>query len=113
MVWLDGNPSTLDKSIRRDLELLRMRNFIDPKRFYKANDNGKSAPSRFMLGTVVEAPHEFLSSRLTKSERSSSIFQGALRDDGLRKYVSRVSVDVRRKNAKGWKKSKRSSKSKR
>ena len=48
--------------MKRDLRLLRLRGAMDTKRFYKKGDKGKF-PTRFAVGTIVEGPTEFHSSK--------------------------------------------------
>ena len=55
--------------IRRDLQLLKLRNVLDPKRHYRKDDS-KGFPKYFQTGKIVDGPTEFFSARLTKKERS-------------------------------------------
>ncbi|MFU8781398.1 MAG: prenyltransferase/squalene oxidase repeat-containing protein, partial [Kiritimatiellia bacterium] len=45
--------------VKMDLKILKLRNALDPKRFYKTNDESK-LPERFEFGTVVEKAIRFL-----------------------------------------------------
>jgi hypothetical protein len=91
-------------------QLLRNRDHLDPKRFYKsgaARDlaagllgtdasgggaGGKRGRGLVGLGTVVEGPHEFWSARIPKSQRTSSILAAVMQDERLMAYGRRVSA---------------------
>lgn len=72
--------SELNAETKRDLQLLKLRGAYDPKRFYKSSDHKRGFPAHFQMGTVVEGPTEFYSSRLTKRERQQNITQELLHD---------------------------------
>eukprot|EP00505_MAST-04D_sp_SCG-Rhode-Island_P001344 Stramenopile-MAST_4_protein_1344 len=76
--------------IKRDLELIKMRSFIDPKRFYKKSDGKRKLPTEFQLGTVIEGAGEYKSSRLTKKQRRANIAEELYSDKRARKYTRRV-----------------------
>jgi len=70
-----GLPRTkLTTEIKRDLQLLSMRNVLDPKRMYKRQGKFK-IPQYSQMGTIVEGPTDFFSGRLTKAERNQSFVQ--------------------------------------
>lgn len=67
----------------RDVRIIENRQHLDPKRFYKASGSGRKKgelPTQVAFGTVVEAPHEFYSSRLTKRERRKTITEEVMAD---------------------------------
>ena len=64
--------------MKRDLQLLRMRSVLDPKRHYK-KESGKAKPPEFsQVGTVIEGPGEFFSGRIAKKDRKRSFVDEAL-----------------------------------
>ncbi|CAJ0846299.1 4108_t:CDS:2 [Entrophospora sp. SA101] len=65
--------------IKNDLQVLKLRNVLDPKRFYK-KDNSKKFPKYF------QGPTEFYSSRLPRKERKQTIVDELLADDQAKKY---------------------------
>ncbi|CAJ0750530.1 18058_t:CDS:2 [Entrophospora sp. SA101] len=71
--------------IKNDLQVLKLRNVLDPKRFYK-KDNSKKFPKYFQIGTIIEGPTEFYSSRLPRKERKQTIVDELLADDQAKKY---------------------------
>lgn len=88
--WFDMASEELTPEMRRDFALLRMRNYLDPKKFYKSSDHHKKLPKHFQLGTVIEGAHEFKSARMTKRERQQTFTDEVMADDGIRQYTKRV-----------------------
>lgn len=65
--------------LKRDLQLLRMRSVLDPKRHYKKDNNRKSdVPEFSQLGTIIEGPTEFFTARLTNRERKRTFVEDVL-----------------------------------
>ena len=49
----------LTPELKRDLQLLKMRNVLDPHRHYK-KESGKLTPPKYrQVGTIIEGPTEF------------------------------------------------------
>ena len=64
--------------LKRDLQLLRMRSVLDPKRHYK-KENGKAKPPEFsQVGTIIEGPTEFFSGRIAKKDRKKTFVEEAM-----------------------------------
>lgn len=59
-------------SLKRDLQLLRMRGVLDPHRHYKKEGGKIHAPEFSSIGTVIEGPTEYISSRIPKRERQKT-----------------------------------------
>jgi Fcf2 pre-rRNA processing len=71
--WFDMQATPMTAELERDLLLIRNRNFLDPKRFYKSADK---KPSKFVqAGTVIEGATEFYSSRLAKRQRRGNLVE--------------------------------------
>lgn len=82
-------------AVKRDLQIVQMRNYLDPKHYYKASDS-KTLPQQFQVGTVVEAAHEFKTSRLTKRQRKPTMADALLADQSFRKCVARACIALER-----------------
>jgi hypothetical protein len=75
--WFDMQPMKLDTKMKQEIRMIQMRNYIDPKRFYKNPDKiGKVLHT----GTVIEGAAEYKSSRLTNKERKQTIVEEILAD---------------------------------
>ncbi len=63
--------------MKRDLQLLRLRSVLDPKRHYKKQqgDGARAAgpPPFSQVGTLVEAPAEYYSARLPNRLRGKTM----------------------------------------
>lgn len=88
--WFDMESEELTAEARRDFALLRMRNYLDPKKFYKTSDHHKKLPKHFQMGVVIEGAHEFKSARLTKKQRQQTFTDEIMADAGIQSYTKRV-----------------------
>ncbi|KXJ94394.1 Fcf2 pre-rRNA processing-domain-containing protein [Microdochium bolleyi] len=76
--WFNLPKTNLTPELKRDLQLIKMRSTLDAKRFYK-KDNARSAvPEYSQVGTIIEGPTEFFSSRMTKKERKRTLLEEVL-----------------------------------
>ncbi|KAL4958820.1 Fcf2 domain-containing protein [Aspergillus stella-maris] len=76
--WFDLPQTELTPELKRDLQLLRMRSILDPKRHYK-KENGKAQPPKYsQIGTIVEGPTEYFSGRIAKRDRKKTFVEEAL-----------------------------------
>ncbi|KAL4926537.1 Fcf2 domain-containing protein [Aspergillus undulatus] len=101
--WFDLPQTELTLELKRDLQLLRMRSILDPKRHYK-KESGKAQPPKYsQVGTIVEGPTEYFSGRIAKRDRKKTFVEEALvleRDNG--RFEARYS-DVQDKKRSGKK----------
>lgn len=88
--WYNMQSSELNADTKRDLQVLQLRNYMNPKRFYKASKRGKAFPKVFQVGTVVEASNEFKSCRIAKRQRQRTIMDEIMQDDSIRSYTKRT-----------------------
>lgn len=71
----------LTPELKRDLQLLKMRNVLDPHRHYK-KDNGKMRPPEYsQVGTIVEGPTEYFSSRINNKDRKRTFVDEVLSNE--------------------------------
>ncbi|KAG0355756.1 hypothetical protein BG005_005277 [Podila minutissima] len=88
--WFDLPQQVMTPELKRDLQILKLRNVLDPKRFYKREEKGKPKfPKYFQVGTIIEGNTEFYSSRLTKKERATTITGEVMKDEVGRDYYKR------------------------
>lgn len=64
--------------LKRDLQLLRMRSVLDPKRHYKRENLRNRVPEFSEVGTIIEGPTEYFSARLTRKERKQTFAEEIL-----------------------------------
>lgn len=89
--WFDLEPAVMDETLKRDIKMIQMRNYIDPKRFYKNPDKSKAV---LHVGTVVEGVGEYKSSRMTNKERQSTILGEILADKQIKQYAKRKYAEI-------------------
>ncbi|GFF60443.1 rRNA-processing protein fcf2 [Aspergillus udagawae] len=76
--WFNLPKTELTTELKRDLQLIRMRSVLDPKRHYK-KEGGKAQPPKYsQLGTIIEGPTEFFSGRIAKKDRKKTFVEDAL-----------------------------------
>ncbi|KAI0395338.1 Fcf2-domain-containing protein [Xylariaceae sp. FL0594] len=75
--WFNLPATDLTPELRRDLQLLKMRDVLDPKRHYK-KDNSRGIPQFSQVGTVIPGPTDFFSARVTKKDRKRTLLQDVL-----------------------------------
>lgn len=90
-------PVKMDEKLKQDVELIRMRNYLDPKRFYK---NPDKVGAVLGVGTVVEGSAEYKSARLSRKERKQSIMEEVLADKQLKSYNKRTFLSIQEQRSK-------------
>ncbi|PVH71435.1 putative rRNA-processing protein fcf2 [Cadophora sp. DSE1049] len=70
--------TNLTPELKRDLQLLRMRDVLDPKRHYKKDNKKQQVPEFSQVGTIIEGPTEYFSSRLTNKDRKRTLVEEVL-----------------------------------
>ena len=85
--WFNMIPSPMSSQLKTDLAIIRNRNYLDPKKFYKTADtfDGKV----LQLGTVIEGSNEYYTSRLTKKERRMNLTDEVMADRTVTEYAKR------------------------
>ncbi|ODQ55676.1 Fcf2-domain-containing protein [Saitoella complicata NRRL Y-17804] len=94
--WFDMPATELTPGIKRDLQLIKMRNVLDAKRHYR-KDNSKTFPKYFQVGTIVEGPTEYYSARIPKSGRKETILGELLAETDRKEYFKRKYGDIQEK----------------
>jgi len=103
----------LTPELRRDLQLLKMRNVLDPKRHYKKENSKNDIPAFSQVGTVVEGATEFYSSRIKNKERKRTILEEVISQEQESGRFQRKYEDINRTKASGKKAHYKSVKAKR
>ncbi|KAM7409948.1 hypothetical protein PAMA_001435 [Pampus argenteus] len=81
--WFNMKAPEITDELKGDLNVLKMRGSMDPKRFYKKNDRD-GFPKYFQVGTVVDNPIDFYHSRIPKKERKRTMVEELLADAEFR-----------------------------
>ncbi|KAK2969656.1 hypothetical protein RJ640_025833 [Escallonia rubra] len=125
--WFDMPAPTMTPELKKDLQLLKLRGVMDPKRHYKKGDSkSKTLPKYFQasillccpsvdyswimmllfmpcatiiqVGTVIEGTSEFFTGRLTKKERKATLAEELLSDPSLGNYRKRKVREIEEHN---------------
>ncbi|SLM35776.1 Fcf2 pre-rRNA processing [Lasallia pustulata] len=76
--WFNLPRSNLTPELKRDLQLLKMRAILNPKRHYKKENGKAQAPEFSQVGTILQGPTEFFSSRLLNKDRKRTFVDEVL-----------------------------------
>ncbi|KAF5752097.1 rRNA-processing protein fcf2-like [Tripterygium wilfordii] len=100
--WFDMPAPTMTPELKKELQLLNLRDVIDPKRHYKKGvSKSKVLPKYFQVGTVIESASDFFSDRLTKKERKATLADTLLSDHTLGQYRKRKVREIEEQNRPG------------
>ncbi|XP_075736133.1 deoxynucleotidyltransferase terminal-interacting protein 2-like isoform X2 [Rhipicephalus microplus] len=83
--WFGLPAPEMTNELKHNLEVLRMRHVLDPKRFYKKNDL-KDLPKYFQVGTVMDSPADFYHARVPKKDRKQTMVEELLADAEFRRF---------------------------
>jgi len=78
--WFGMKKNVLTPELKDELNLIKLRGFINPKTFAKKPD-WKELPEYFQIGTVIAGGDEPKSMKLPKSERKGNLVDQFLSDD--------------------------------
>ncbi len=70
----------LTPELKADIRLLQMRSVLDPHRHYKKTSK-TSIPEYSQVGTIIEGPTEYLTSRLPNKERKRTFVEEVLANE--------------------------------
>ncbi|KNC51313.1 rRNA-processing protein FCF2 [Thecamonas trahens ATCC 50062] len=102
--WFNMPAPELTAEVKRQLDVVRLRAYTDPKRFYRnihgdsINRKNHKYPKHFQFGTVIESKKDFYSARIAKKDRGKDLVDELLKDEKVAAYTARI---VRDKSAAG------------
>ncbi|OGE56671.1 hypothetical protein PENARI_c003G01646 [Penicillium arizonense] len=76
--WFNLPKTEMTPELKRDLQLIRMRSVLDAKRHYKKDNGRAKAPEFSQVGTIIQGPTEFFSSRIAKKDRKKNFVEETL-----------------------------------
>lgn len=89
--------------LKKELDMLKLRVALDPKRHYKKQDAKAPPPKYFQMGRIIEGPTEFYSARLTRRERKETLVEQLLADESKQAYFKRKFSEIQEKRQSGGK----------
>ena len=99
--WFSMKQPEMTPEIKRDLQIIKQRSALDPKRHYKKDK--WEIPKFFQMGTIIEGNTEFYSSRLKRKERGKTMVEELLHDDTTKKYFKRKYHEIQQTKTSGRK----------
>lgn len=99
--WFNMKQPELTASVRRDLQVIKQRAALDPKRHYKKEK--WEIPKYFEMGTIIEGNTEFYSSRMNRKDRGKTLVEEVLNDNDSKKYFKRKYSEIQEKKTSGRK----------
>lgn len=88
--WFNMPRTNVTPELLRDLKLLRMRNVLNPKQFFKKDTRTNLVPTFSQVGTLIEGATEFHSNRLTRKERKRTLAEEVLASsDAVAKFKTK------------------------
>jgi len=101
--WFNMPKTNLTPELKRDLQLLKMRNVLDPKRHYKKDNAKNDVPAFSQVGTIIEGPTEFFSSRLSNKDRKQTLLEEIVNQEEQSGRFKRKYNDISVKKSSGGK----------
>ena len=94
--------TNLTPELKTDIRLLQMRSVLDPHRHYKKT-SGAFIPEYSQVGTIIEGPTEYLTSRLPNKERKRTFVEEVLADENSTRRFKSKYDDVQASKTSGRK----------
>jgi hypothetical protein len=92
----------MDPNLLPDLQLLKMRNILDPKKHFKKMDFA-DVPAFSQVGTVIEGPTEYYTSRINNKDRKNTFVDEVLAQEAKTGRFKNKSLEVQRAKSSGKK----------
>lgn len=103
--WFHFEATPNSAELQADIAVIRHRNYLDPKKFYKSSDFSKKGSQLVQLGTVIEGSMESIyTNRLTKKQRKGTVLEELMTDvfGSKNDYVKKKFANMQReKSAQG------------
>jgi hypothetical protein len=100
--WFNFQATPNSSALQADIAVIRNRNYLDPKKFYKSSDFARKGSQLVQLGTVIEGSMESTySNRLTKKQRKETVMDEIMTDVFVSKtdYVKKKFSNIQREKS--------------
>ena len=101
--WFNLPKTDLTPELKRDLQLLKMRNVLDPHRHYKKDNSKFAVPEYSQVGTIVEGPTEFFSARVQNKDRKKTFVEEVLSQEKANGKFTQKYGEIQAKKTSGKK----------
>jgi hypothetical protein len=79
--WFNLPKTDLTPELRRDLQLLKMRSVLDPKRHFKKDNSKSDVPQFSQVGIVIEGPTDYYNARINNKDRKQTFVEEVLANE--------------------------------
>ncbi|KAK8076401.1 nucleolus protein required for cell viability [Apiospora phragmitis] len=87
--WYNLPRTDLTPQLKRDLQLLKMRDVLDSKRHYK-KDNSRGIPEYSHVGTMIEGRTEYFTNRVTKKDKKRTLLESVMdQENSTKRFKSK------------------------
>ena len=94
--WFHMKSPVITPEIKNQVQVLQMRAFLDPKRFYKKDSSKNTIPKYFQLGTIQGDPLHYYSDRISRKQRNKDLLDNLLQDADKKRYLKRKFQEIQR-----------------
>ncbi|KAF3926016.1 hypothetical protein ABW20_dc0108071 [Dactylellina cionopaga] len=101
--WYNMPATDLTPQVKRDLQMIKLRNVIDQKKHFKGDDWKGKLPKYFQMGTLIEGPTEYYSARLNNKERKKNIVDEVLSNSANKSRFRKKYEELQAKKKSGKK----------
>ncbi|KAH7122529.1 rRNA-processing protein FCF2 [Dendryphion nanum] len=101
--WFNLPKTDLTPELRRDLQLLKMRSILDPKRFFKKSDSKGGVPEFSQVGTVIEGPTDYYNGRINNKDRKRTFVEEVLAQEEANGRFKKKYNDIQKTKTSGKK----------
>ncbi|KAF6007118.1 hypothetical protein HII13_004795 [Brettanomyces bruxellensis] len=98
--WFDLPKTEVTEDMKRELSIIKYRQYLDPKRFYKKDK--WEIPERFQMGTIVGGPTDYYN-RLTKKQRGEGFIEEILNDPDAKAWFHKTYEGIQKEKVSGGK----------
>ena len=99
--WFNLPRTKITPELRRDLQLLRIRSVLDPKRHYKKDSSRAQIPEFSQIGTLKEGPTEFYSARVQNRDRKRTLAEEVIAGEHESGRFKKKYEDIQKKKTGG------------
>uniref|UniRef100_A0A6G1SKU7 Deoxynucleotidyltransferase terminal-interacting protein 2 n=1 Tax=Aceria tosichella TaxID=561515 RepID=A0A6G1SKU7_9ACAR len=96
--WFDMPTKELTYEDKLTVDAIKLRETLDPTKFYKKKATDQIGKN-FQVGTVIEHPMDYYSSRATRKERKQTLIDELIADAEFKKNVKKRFRNIKATNA--------------
>ncbi|EWC45079.1 hypothetical protein DRE_06218 [Drechslerella stenobrocha 248] len=101
--WYHMPAPQVTPQLKRDLEMIKLRNVLDPHKHFKGDDWKGKLPKYFQMGTLIEGPTEYYSARLNNKDRHKSMVDEILASSASKSRFKKKYDEIQAKKRSGRK----------